>query len=249
MGNKLCLVILAFGLSFFTMNSNALEPGDKRTILTSGEKVFTIHYQLGQSTILYLGFKPDTVICGNKNYFNIEKIKEGLTIQPLGNFSTNLTVLNQNRRYLFYLTPSRNGQIDTFIDVRWVPDVEAHPVAKNLSSTKNTVRELGQKICVGVLDIQLKRIIEVGTAKRSIVEFAVKNNSKMEVKTSGIELIVLTNHQPIGNQVQVFDEELVKPLGNSKGRIIVTNADLKGASLIFSYVGKSTKFQLKGGTH
>lgn len=240
---------MALGLSFFIVNANALEPGDKRTILTSGEKVFTIHYQLGQSTILYLGFKPDTVICGNKNYFNIEKIKEGLTIQSLGNFSTNLTVLNQNRRYLFYLTPGRNGQIDTFIDVRWVPDIEAHPVVKNLSASRNTVRELAQKLNVGVLDIQLKRLIEVGIPKRSIVEFTVKNNSKAEVNTSEIELIMLTNHQPIGHQVQVFDEEVLKPLSSSQGRIIVTNAELKGASLIFSYLGKSTKFQLKGGSH
>jgi hypothetical protein len=70
-------------LVFASHFSWAITPGNKRTIYTSGDKVFPIYYQLGQSTILYFGVKPEVVICGNKNYFNIEKLKEGITSQPL----------------------------------------------------------------------------------------------------------------------------------------------------------------------
>ena len=103
-----CLVIIGC-LAAVSVNAGV---GEKRTILTSGEKVHTIRYQLGQSTVLYFGLKPETVICGNKNYFHIDKIKEGITIQAGSNFSTNLTVLSQGRRYLFYLTPAGGAKPD-----------------------------------------------------------------------------------------------------------------------------------------
>lgn len=244
MRNSLVMLVL-----FLSVLAQASEPGDKRTILTSGAKVYTIHYQLGQSTVLFFGLKPETVICGNKNYFNIEKIKEGLTIQPLGSFSTNLTVLNQGRRYLFYLTPAKYGQVDTFIDVRWVPEVESHPVVKTGVAAKESIRELGQKINVGVLDIQMKRLIDMDSPKRSIVEFSIKNTSKTLIKSADIELLAMKANRPMDHQVQVFDLEEIKPQGLMLGRIIVTNADLKGASLVFSFLGKSTKFQLQGGNH
>jgi len=233
----------------FSSFTQASMPGDKRTILTSGEKVYPIYYQLGQSTVLYLGLKPETVICGNKNYFNIEKLKEGLTIQPLANISTNLTVLSQDRRYLFYLTPSKNGQIDTFIDVKWIPETELRPVARSGVITKESIRELGQKLNVGTLEIQLKKLVGLSITKRSIVEFTIKNNSNGEIKTSDLELIVIKSNRPLEHQVHAFDSEVIKDKGLIQGRVIVTGVDLGGASLLFSYKGKSTKFQLRGGKY
>lgn len=242
--NSFYLMILLF--ASFTQAST---PGDKRTILTSGDKVYPIYYQLGQSAVLYLGLKPETVICGNKNYFNIEKLKEGLTIQPLANISTNLTVLSQDRRYLFYLTPSKNGQIDTFIDVKWIPEAEQRPIAKSGLITKESIRELGQKLNVGVLEIQLKKMVGLSITKRSIVEFTIKNNSTGVVKTSGIELMVTKANRPVEHQVYAFDSDIIKGHGMIQGRVIVTGVDLGGASLLFSYQGKSTKFLLRGGKY
>src|SRR5580704_10180928 len=151
-------------LALISMLLIAASPGDKRTILTSGEKVHTIHYQLGQSTVLYFGMKPDTVICGNKNYFNIEKIKEGLTIQPLSNFSTNLTVLTQGKRFLFFLTPAKGGDADTFIDVRLGPETETGVVRNGRRKSKGTGRELNQILALGTLEMRLKRYIQIEAA-------------------------------------------------------------------------------------
>lgn len=233
----------------FSVLSIAAVPRDKRTILTSGDKVYTIHYQLGQSTVLYFGMKPETVICGNKNYFVIEKIKEGVTIQPLGNFATNLTVMSQGKRFLFYLTPAKGGAFDTFIDVRWIPEQEARNVTGLGAQAKETVRELFSRAYLGAIEVRLKREIRIDSAKRSILEFEVKNSGKETVKTTGVETVLLKSTQPLSHQVSVFEQDELKPRASVRGRVIVTGSDLKGTALVVSRLGKTAKLQLSGGSH
>jgi len=233
----------------FSLLSIAAVPHDKRTILTSGDKVYTIHYQLGQSTVLYFGMKPETVICGNKNYFVIEKIKEGVTIQPLGNFSTNLTVMSQGKRFLFYLTPAKGGAFDSFIDVRWIPEQEARSVAGLGGQTTQSVRELSGRASLGTIELNLKREIRIEAAKRSILEFEVKNSGRTPVKVTEMEAVLLRSTQPLTHQVSVFEQEELKPGASTRGRVIVTGSSLKGAALVVSRSGKSAKLQLLGGSH
>jgi hypothetical protein len=239
---SLMVILLAFV-------AYAAQPGDKRTILTSGERVHTIHYQLGQSTVLYFGMRPETVICGNNNYFHIEKIKEGLTIQPLSSFSTNLTVMNQGRRFLFYLTPAKSGSIDTFIDVRWIPEAESRPVAVVGFKSTEVVRDISQKMRVGIFELNLKREIDLVAVHRSIVEFEVKNLSKEALKTSALEILALKFGRPLDHQILVFEQDELKPGSSGSGRLIVTGADFSRAVVVANYLGKSGKVFIKGGSH
>ncbi len=236
-------------VTLFSVLLLAASPGDKRTILTSGERVHTIHYELGQSTVLYFGMKPDTVICGNKNYFNIEKIKEGLTVQPLSNFSTNLTVLTQGRRFLFYLTPARGGPVDSFIDVRWIPESDSRILAAFGAGSKEVTQELNQKIHLGSPDVTVKREIQIENSKRSIVEFEVKNIGSENIKTSTLEVLAFKAGRPLDHQVSVFEQEEIKPNKFTTGRLIVSGNDLKGTFFVMNYQGKSGQIQLPGGRH
>lgn len=236
-GNNLLVSLL----SLFLL---AATPGSKRIVLTSGEKVHTIRYQLGQSTVLYFGMKPDTVICGNKNYFNIEKIKEGLTIQPLSNFSTNLTVLTQGKRFLFYLTPAKSEKVDTFVDVRWIPWSDAREVIGASLNAKVSIRELGQKLRLSSLELQFKRVVQIESAKRSILEFEVKNIGKVMIKSSDISVLATRRSLPLAHQVSVFEFEELKPGTITIGRLINTGSNFKGTSVVINYLGKSGKIQL-----
>lgn len=227
----------------------AAVPGDKRTILTSGEKVHTIRYQLGQSTILYFGARPETVICGNKNYFAIEKIKEGITIQPLGSFSTNLTVMNRGKRFLFYLTPAKGREADTFIDVRWVPREETVLVPSSKTEMKESVNSLGGRLRVDALDLKLLRAIRIESAKRSIVEFELRNVGRRAIRSSDVQLLLMRSGRPVSNQVTVFEQDEISNGSRSVGRLILTGSDLKNAALVMSYLGKSSKIQMKAGSH
>lgn len=231
--------VLAGGL-FWAAAANA-SIGEKRTILTSGDKVHTVHYQLGQSTVLYFGMKPETVICGNKNYFHIDKLKEGLTIQAISNISTNLTVLSQGRRYLFYLTPTTGRNPDTFIDVRWVPDQDTTPTA--VRSSKQIVKELTQEFSIGELNFKLIREIIIDDGKRTIVEFELNNTAKATVKTGDVAVLATKSKKALPRQISVFEQDEIKPHSKITARLIVTGESLKNSSLIVKYQGKTSKVQ------
>lgn len=222
-------------------------PNDKRTILTSGEKVFTIHYQIGQSTVLYFGLKPEIVICGNKNYFNIEKIKDGITIQPLSNFSTNLTVMIQSRRYLFYLTPAGSGRPDGFVEVKWVPSSEAKPVKAGKST--EVVREIGEKVKLSQ-DLVLTVLREITSAKgdRRIFELGLKNLGAQEMRTDSLEVVAAVGATPIERQVLVWEDDKLKAKKELNGRLIVT-AKPGNLNVTIGYRGKNTRVVLRGNRH
>ena len=185
--------------------------------------------------------KPETVICGNKNYFHIDKIKEGITIQGVSNQSTNLTVLSQGKHYLFYLTPANGGRPDTFVDVRWVPESEAQPVSSE--KAKQVVRELSGHLSLGAIDLRLLQEITIESAKRSILEFELKNTGKTPLKVSDVEIQGLKGKHALSHQVSVIEIDEVKPGGLSRGRLIVTGERLNGAALVIKYQGKTGKLQ------
>lgn len=223
--------------------------GDKRTILTSGEKVYTIHYQLGQSTVLFFGLRPETVICGNKNYFNIEKLKEGITIQPLSNFATNLTVLAQGRRYLFFLTPA-TGRPDGFVEVKWVPPGEARSVKTLATHDGEVTKELGQKTKVGSeLEFSVLREKSLDKGKRRIFEVELKNLGKKIIPANAFEVVASLSGVPLSRQVMVWESDDLKGKDKLRGRVIVSGHDGKSLSLVIGYLGKSTKLVIKGSRH
>lgn len=244
--SKLWILIGLFML-FSIEASTAVPPGDKRTILTSGEKVYSIQYRLGQSTILYFGLRPETVICGNKNYFNIEKIKEGITIQPLANFSTNLTVLAQGRRYLFFLTPA-TGRPDGFVEVKWVPPGQARSVKALAKHDGEVTRELGQKTKIGtIIEFSVLREKALDKGKRRIFEIEMKNLGNKPIGTNEFEVVASIAGVPLARQAVVWEGDELKEKGKLLGRVIVSGHDGKSLSLVVGYLGKSTKLVVMGG--
>jgi hypothetical protein len=230
------LLGLLYGLTASAM------PGEKRTILTSGDKVYTIHYQLGQSTILYFGMKPETVICGNKNYFHIDKLKEGLAIQGVSTLSTNLTVLSQGKRFLFYLVPAGGLAPDAFVEVHWIPSEEA-VLAVN-KNPREVVKELHGRLRLAELEVQMLRQITVSDGKRSILEFEVRNSGRAPVKATDISVVAQKSGRVMSHQVSAFESDDIASAATIKGRLILTGQIFKGVSIFFKY--KSASAQLQG---
>jgi len=242
MRNK--LLSLGFLLSW---GAFASQPGDKRTILTSGEKVHRIGFSLGQSTIIYLGFKPETVICGNKNYFNIEKIKEGVTIQPLANFPTNLSILDKDRRYLFYLVPASGKAIDSFVDVKWIPESELLPVEK-LSTTYSTkVSEIRTRVRVTkMVELTVLRQKAVDGSRRRIFEIELSNQSGATISTEEIAVIAMTGKTAPKGQAIVWEDDEVRHKKKLLGRLIVPNSVGRSFDLVVRFKGNDTRTKIVG---
>ena len=98
---------------------------------------------IGQSTVLYLEFKPEVVICGNKNYFSIEKLKKNNHSALIHNFYE-FGCLSGNKRYLFYLTPSKVGFLLMVVDVKWVSanQIKLAPAqGRNLKLFENSIKD------------------------------------------------------------------------------------------------------------
>ena len=222
-------------------------PGDKRTILTSGEKVYPIRYQLGQSTVLFFGLRPETIICGNKNYFNIEKIKDGLTIQPLAAFSTNLTVLAQGRRYLFFLTPVTVNP-DGFVEVKWVPPSQARFVKTLATHETEVIREISQKAKVSdLIEFTVLREKTLDKGKRRIFEIEMNNLGGKSISSNAFEIVASLGGVPLDRQVVVWEGDDLKEKTKLKGRVIVSGHEGKALSLVIGFQGKSTKLVVQGG--
>ncbi len=230
-----------------SLRVDAGQAGDKRVILTSGESVHTIRYKLGQSTIIYLGSKPETVICGNKNYFNIEKIKEGVTIQPLGNFSTNLSILDRDRRYLFYLTPALGLTADTFVDVKWISTADLRPVEKISDAKSVRVSEIGQKIQVAKgVELAIERQKLIDGEKRQILDLELSVSSPViNVGTKEIEVLAMKGKAAYPAQTLVWEGPIATAKRPLRGRIIIADAKLQGAQLLVRFGGREIRTTIK----
>ena len=221
-------------------------PGNKRTVFTSGEKVFPIHYQLGQSTVIDLKTKPEVVICGNKNYFNIEKLKSGITIQPLGQISTNLTILSGQKRFLFYITPAGAMTPDGFVDVKWVsPDQQK--TLRNLDRKADTIIQLNESVKIDSdLELTVIRLKVASDKSRRIFDLKLKNSSKKTIGLDRIEVILVNGKTPIKNQALVWEKNQLEGKSEITGRIILMKEKSANSVLLIRYNGQTLKVKLKG---
>lgn len=238
--SKVLMVVM-----LLTQDVQASIPSLNRVIYTSGEKTFPVYYKLGQSTVLELHAKPDVVICGNKNYFNIEKLKTGVTIQPLSNFSTNLTILSKGKRFLFYLVPTQGSAADGFVDVRWVNAFDKKAIA--ISNTKKLVdsqTELNQEIKLGRgINITVLRVKSNG--ERHIIDLKIENKSETKLDMSKISLVASLSGNVLLRQSVVWEKDIVAAKSKVLGRLIVKDKFKGKINLRVEYAGKKITTQIR----
>lgn len=236
------LVLLVF-LSSYAV---AAIPGNKRTIFTSGEKVYPIRYQLGQSTVVDLGVKPEVVICGNKNYFNIEKLKSGITIQPLSQYSTNLTILSGQKRFLFYLVPAGLQTPDGFVDVKWVSPSEQKTIRKP-EQKADTQIELNQIAKIGSdIEITVVRLKVSSDKSRKIFDLLVKNKGAKAIQMNELELTAFDGSTPLKDQALAWEKDNIEAKATVAGRLIILNSKAKILIFTARFKNRSLKMKLKG---
>lgn len=92
--------------------------GRVRTLPTSNQEMPSIHLMTGRSTVIRFSSPPKKVIIGNQNYFNVEFIDSDVTLQPLGNTSSNMFVYGEGFTYGFILNVDHSSEYDDLVFIR-----------------------------------------------------------------------------------------------------------------------------------
>ena len=113
--------------------------GRVRTLKMNDKKMERVNLSLGKSTVLrFKSGRPQKIVVGNKNYYQIEFIGNDVTIQPLAVIPTNLFVYTEYQVYGFLLTTKKFGFYDDLVNVKWRSDyVKYLPVNRRKKTIKN----------------------------------------------------------------------------------------------------------------
>jgi hypothetical protein len=118
------LFILGILALLFVFIQKAQAKSSYRIVTCSDSKVMDIYVRPNFTTIVNFPIKPDNVVLGGKNLFNIEYIKNDLALTALTSHSnTNLFVYLYGRRCGFQLITS-NQQQDSVIRVQDSDDIK-----------------------------------------------------------------------------------------------------------------------------
>jgi hypothetical protein len=90
---------------------------DIKTVNLSENEIYPLKLVLGKTTLLRFSEKPQKIIFGNKNYFNIESSDKDVAIQPLSQVSTNMFVYTEKQTFGFDVTVCESCSGDDFIKV------------------------------------------------------------------------------------------------------------------------------------
>jgi hypothetical protein len=105
-------------LALITFSKAKAGPSIARVIKCDESKMQAIFIKPNYGTILNFPIKPDNVVLGGKNQFNVEYIKNDIALTALSsNANTNLFVYLLGRRCGFQLTASQSNH-DSLIKVQ-----------------------------------------------------------------------------------------------------------------------------------
>ena len=117
--------------------SNVLHAGGIREVYVNAKKMQTIYLKMGQSTVLRFREKPEKVVVGNSNYYNVEFINSDITLQPQEAVPTNLFVYGEYHTFGFNLKVNHGSRFDDLVEVRW-----ESPRIKKVARKKRALKKL-----------------------------------------------------------------------------------------------------------
>lgn len=209
--------------------------GKIRTVHMNADKMKSVYLKMGQSTVIRFTDKPVKVVIGNQNFYSVEFIDSDVTIQPLGAVKTNLFVYTAHYVYGFILSPSHGGQYDDIVNVRWA---SSGIVLKQKKKKSFTEKKLSQKLKLGKIEVDLKKVIINKDRKTHIIEFEVLNNSLEKIKTKELKFYLTRSGKNLEVQEYALSEDTVYPLKKVMGRLLVKLSQAKGFTFSFEHKKK-----------
>ncbi|MBY0315634.1 MAG: hypothetical protein K2Q26_08950 [Bdellovibrionales bacterium] len=167
--------MIVFLLSILISSINAKEVS---SVSLKPEQILSVTLGLGKTTLLRFDEKPQKVIIGNKNYFNLEASENDIALQPLGLSSTNLFVYLRDHTYSFILRACDHCAYDDFIIVKRKNENSQEIFLSDNSQSKG--KRFSKKLILGKIIIELKSIFLKNG--KYVIDFNLVNSTKKDLR-------------------------------------------------------------------
>ena len=213
------LVLIAMSIFPFIAEAAVRELG------VSNHEMGHIYLKMGKSTVLRFLDKPKKVVIGNQNYFNVEFIENDVTIQPLGETTTNLFVYGEHQTYGLILNVRASQHYDDLVLVkRKITQLKNNLAPSKESETKNVKVKLNYKGKLGKsIGIEIIDMFYHNDLKTFVLDFIVKNESGKILLSKDINLVFSRNNKPLEIKNIIFDSEATLPNIEKKARVLFSD--------------------------
>ena len=166
-------------------NAKLTLAGKVRSLQATDNEMVTIHLKMGRSTVIRFREKPQKVVAGNQNYFNIEFIGKDVTIQPQAMVISNLFVYGKDRVYGFILKVG-NSEYDDLVKVRW----ESSPLNFSFKKPKPASNNIHLAL-KGKLLLKVEKIKKLNQNQQLyLMEVLLKNIFSQKIKVSLLKIFL-----------------------------------------------------------
>lgn len=214
------MIIAAYFISAIISIAPAKEA---KTVQLSEHQIYPLMLALGKTTLLRFSEKPQKLIIGNKNYFNIENNGTDIALQPIGKVATNLFVYTSDQTFSFSIKVCENCASDDFVNVhRKVFDL---PLQQE--EPKKRFKEMSLNLVQRFSDVELQFTRIKKRDSTALIDFTIAPKSKVLFIASEFKLQVNN----------VASEMAIKELSGEKqqGRVFIPNSPKSDLTLVMSY--------------
>ncbi|MBS1983278.1 MAG: hypothetical protein JST16_03825 [Bdellovibrionales bacterium] len=191
-----------------------------------------IYLTMGRSTVLRFDEKPKTAVIGNQNYFSLEYIGSDLTIQPLGTTTTNLFVYTESQTYGLILKVGGSALYDDLVHVHFRPGVLNSGVGSVRRELVGEVRIDRRAEIKGFARVTLQKLTTAVPQGLSILDLEIENLSKEQIAVEKLKFEIRQGSRVVPINKIVAEVGELNPTEETKVRIIVRAANLKGTALL-----------------
>ncbi len=208
---------------FFALFLNAKEV---KVLELTERQIHPLNLALGKTTLLRFDEKPQRLIIGNKNYFNVESNDLDIALQPLQKVETNLFVYTSKQTYSFNIRVCDNCNNDDFVKI--VPKAISQSNIVSVEPSRFKEKNLSLSCRFKEFEIRMQKI----KIKERTILFDFLVDAKKPVNLSDIKIQIRSSGKFLSDYQFAFAEK-TKTL--SLGRIHFSENPKKELAIVFSY--------------
>lgn len=202
-----------------------------KTVNLSENQIYQVKLALGKTTLLRFDEKPQKIIIGNKNYFNVENTGQDVALQPLGRITTNMFVYTEKQTFSFDLLACENCHSDDFLIIR--KKTENSPAFNPVAIESFREASVRCEIRLKSISIVFRRV----KTKRDVIllDFEVTGSEKIPIASKLILIDVLAKGKSLKDFDFAFEKTKISK-EKIKGRIVIYENPKSEISIIVKYL-------------